>query len=164
MSFDPYKSYFSFFRSEDTFLIVSITRSSVHVIALCAVLQRTVGVTCTQYLKIVKDEVLMNPALVVTFLLLLLLFFFWKSVGKERYRYKINSQILTKCNQQIRPAFNIQLYLKTRTYFDASMHQRVIIQQLIYSRYYVVGSKIFWSDIQKPRQMENAVRDIQCHL
>ena len=25
---------------------------------------------------------------------------------------------------------------------------------------YVVGSKHFWSDIQKPRQMENAVRDI----
>ena len=25
---------------------------------------------------------------------------------------------------------------------------------------YVVGSKSFWPDIQKPRQMENAVRDI----
>ena len=26
--------------------------------------------------------------------------------------------------------------------------------------YYVVGSKSFWPDIQKPRQMENAVRDV----
>ena len=25
---------------------------------------------------------------------------------------------------------------------------------------YVVGSKSFWPDIQKPRQVENAVRDI----
>ena len=29
---------------------------------------------------------------------------------------------------------------------------------------YVVGSKSFRPDIQKPRQMENAVRDIQCRL
>ena len=29
---------------------------------------------------------------------------------------------------------------------------------------YVVGSKHFRPDIQKPRQIENAVRDIQCHL
>ena len=29
---------------------------------------------------------------------------------------------------------------------------------------YVVGSKSFRPDIQKPRQMENAVRDIWCHL
>ena len=29
---------------------------------------------------------------------------------------------------------------------------------------YVVGSKSFRPDIQKPRQMENAVKDIQCHL
>ena len=29
---------------------------------------------------------------------------------------------------------------------------------------YVVGSKSFRPDIQKPRQMENAVRDIYCHL
>ena len=29
-----------------------------------------------------------------------------------------------------------------------------------YLCYYVVGSKIFRPDIQKPRQMENAVRDI----
>ena len=27
-------------------------------------------------------------------------------------------------------------------------------------RIYVVGSKSFWPDIEKPRQMENAVRDI----
>ena len=27
-------------------------------------------------------------------------------------------------------------------------------------RTYVVGSKSFWPDIQKPRHMENAVRDI----
>ena len=27
-------------------------------------------------------------------------------------------------------------------------------------QYYVVGSKRFWTDIQKPHQMENAVRDI----
>ena len=29
---------------------------------------------------------------------------------------------------------------------------------------YAVGSKSLRPDIQKPRQMENAVRDIQCHL
>ena len=29
---------------------------------------------------------------------------------------------------------------------------------------YVVGSKSFRPDIQNPRQMQNAVRDIQCHL
>ena len=29
---------------------------------------------------------------------------------------------------------------------------------------YVIGSKSFRPDVQKPRQMENAVRDIQCHL
>ena len=29
---------------------------------------------------------------------------------------------------------------------------------------YTVGSKSFRPDIQKPRQMENAVSDIQCHL
>ena len=32
------------------------------------------------------------------------------------------------------------------------------------NRKYVVGSKSLRPDIQKPRQMENAVRDIQCHL
>ena len=31
-------------------------------------------------------------------------------------------------------------------------------------RTYVVGSKCFRPDIQKPRRMENAVRDILCHL
>ena len=35
------------------------------------------------------------------------------------------------------------------------MHQQFNIQQL-----YVVGSKRFRPDIQKPRQMENAVKDI----
>ena len=30
--------------------------------------------------------------------------------------------------------------------------------------FYAVGSKLFRPVIQKPRQMENAVRDIQCHI
>ena len=33
-------------------------------------------------------------------------------------------------------------------------------QTCIYENTYVVGSKSFRPDIQKPRQMENAVRDI----
>jgi len=34
----------------------------------------------------------------------------------------------------------------------------------IYIHMYEGGSKSFWSDIQKLRQMQNAVRDIQRHL
>ena len=33
-------------------------------------------------------------------------------------------------------------------------------RDVIYKETYVAGSKIFRSDIQKPRQMKNAVRDI----
>ena len=36
----------------------------------------------------------------------------------------------------------------------------VYVRKYIYIHTYVVGSKSFRPDIQKPRQMENAVRDI----
>ena len=36
----------------------------------------------------------------------------------------------------------------------------IYIYIYIYIYTHVVGSKCFWPDIQKPRQMENAVRDI----
>ena len=36
------------------------------------------------------------------------------------------------------------------------VHKFALLQEL----WYVVGSKIFRPDIKKPRQMENAVRDI----
>ena len=39
-----------------------------------------------------------------------------------------------------------------------------VMQGMDNFKIYVVGSKSFRPDIQKPRQMEDAVSDIQCHL
>ena len=65
MSFDPHVSYSSFFISEDMLLIVSSTRSSVHLLALCAVSHYTVGVYII--LTLVKDEIFRNSVPVLTF-------------------------------------------------------------------------------------------------
>ena len=56
--------------------------------------------------------------------------------------------------------------LKNSKVVFVSVTLKKLVRPETFGPYYVlvVGSKSFRPDIQKPRQMENAVRDIQCHL
>ena len=72
-------------------------------------------------------------------------------VCMHRTTYTVNN-ILLNCYAQVCQQHNIYTFIS------------IAAITLLTQNRYVVGSKSFRPDIQKPCQMENAVRDIQCHL
>ena len=51
-------------------------------------------------------------------------------------------------------------YILTYVYTHIYTYAHIYMDTYVYTYMYVVGSESFRPDIQKPRQMENAVRDI----